>query len=46
MSDEVLVYGVLLPFFTCLGVILYKVIFYILNNFTNIGVEDRYKKRK
>ena len=46
MSDEVLVYGMLLPIFICFGIIIYKLIFYILNNFTNIGVENRYKKRK
>ncbi len=44
MSDEVLVYGVLLPFFTCFGIILYKVIFYILINFTDVGIEKNKKK--
>lgn len=45
MNDEVLVYLVILPLLICFGTILYFIIFYLLKNYTDIGIDEKDRRK-
>ena len=46
MSDEAFVYIVILPLLICFGTLTYFVTIYLLKKYTDIGIEEKDKRRK